>query len=299
MPKSPSFTVCAPAPSRATNAFDVLTCASRGNLNARRAVSRESNAHRARYPDYLGDVGLSRAGLDVAVDDAVRVDVLQRHAELREDPERRRLGRPRPVAPPSRHPLFQVAALAVLHHDADLAAARGVSPQERLEVRDDVRMSQRGEELGLLPHLRRPPDPNLARQIPTGCSGTRSVLLRAHTVQRELFLPIVGGPSIFVRSARAVAPSEYPRRAPRRRREPAPRRPRAHTVQRELFLPIVGGPSIFVRSARAVAPSEYPRRAPRRRREPAPRRPRAHIVRSRPRNIHVAPRGVAAIRNAP
>ena len=36
----------------------------------------------------------------------------------------------------------------------------------------------------------------------------------AHTIQRALFLSIVGGP-----------PSDYPRRAPRRRRDPAPRRP--------------------------------------------------------------------------
>ena len=106
--------------------------------------------------------------------------------------------------------------------------------------------------------------PSLSKSGALICAATnrRSSLFRTHTTQRAAPLDDRRRPSSFVRS---VAPSEYPRRAPRRRRD-SPREDRVSSLSR--FLSIVGG-----------------RRAP--------------SVRLRPRNIHVAPRPAAAPRSAP
>ena len=82
-------------------------------------------------------------------------------------------------------------------------------------------------------------EPSSAFARPLGLSASCSAAApregRGPRPSSELFLSIVGGPSIFVR-----VPSEYPCRAPRRRRDP-PRKGPGPTPSSELFL------SIFVR----------------------------------------------------
>ncbi len=86
------------------------------------------------------------AHLDVAVDDPLRVAVLERQGQLNKAPHRAALGRRPPRAPPPARPPLQVAARAELHHQRGAAVRGG----KRADVLDHVRVAQPGQDRDLL-----------------------------------------------------------------------------------------------------------------------------------------------------